>query len=60
MARWLRLHLEKECVLDVDWAYDEADWKHPNDHNGTVNLIKIVVTSATLVVTSALLVVTRS
>eukprot|EP00913_Durusdinium_trenchii_P000006 g5.t1 len=35
------LHLEKECVLDVDWAYDEADWKHPNDHNGTVNLIKI-------------------
>ena len=20
-----RLHLEKECVLDVDWAYDEQD-----------------------------------
>ena len=21
-----RLHLEKECVLDSDWAYDDQDW----------------------------------
>lgn len=34
------LHLEKECVLDVDWAYDEADqaikpWGAPSPFNAS-------------------------